>query len=165
MARDEDADRLRLATFDAIRRRLIVPEDLGGGPTAGRAILRQLREEAVAGAAAGGEAKYWRLLKDARLPLPQLNAEVFTGRGRYFVDALWRELGLGAEIDGRSVHGQAHAFEADRARQNAIQTAGIVLIRFPVSQVLGDPDGVVRETRAALDARAAALGRGWPAAR
>lgn len=77
------------------------------------------------------------------------------------LDGLWRRLGLGVEIDGRSMHAQAHAFEADRERQNRLHIAEMMLIRFPVSLVLGDGPRVVRGTEAALRTRAAELGLPW----
>lgn len=164
MAPDTPEDDLRMIAMEAIRLGLIVPDDLREARwRRSSRLLGLLAEEADAGAVAGGEAKYWRLLKTARLhPMPHLNAAVHTPRGCFFVDALWRDLGLGAEIDGRSVHALQHAFEADRARQNALHTSGIMLIRFPVSQVLGDGPTVVHETLEALRSRALELGRPLP---
>lgn len=113
-----------------------------------------LLQELDAGALSGGEARYWRAVADAGLPLPELNAPVAAGRSTYYVDALWRDYGLGAEIDGFRVHGHAAAFDADRARQNALQSANIVLIRFPVAQVMREPRAVAEQTRTALQVRA-----------
>lgn len=118
MAADLSIDDVRLAALEAVRLGLVNAEDLLRGPTSVRPTTRLLAEEARAGALSGGEAKYWRLLKDAGLPLPRLNAELITRLGRFRIDALWHHLRLGAEIDGRSVHAKEHAFEADRARQN-----------------------------------------------
>lgn len=158
MAADTEPDRVRLAALEAHRRELLVPENLLRAPTTSLPLLRQIVAEARAGAISGGEAKYWRLLKQAGLPLPELNARLLTARGPFWVDALWRELRLGVEVDGRSVHTQTDAFEADRQRQNAIHLVAVVLLRFTVAQVLGDGPSVVAETRSALRARTLELG-------
>lgn len=106
---------------------------------------------AAAGAASGGEAVYWRLIVDSGLPVPQLNVPFTTERGNYVLDAWWRDWDLAAEIDGRRHH--VDAFEADRVRQNELHAAGLLLIRFPVAQVLGDPQEVLRITELALSQR------------
>lgn len=149
-------DRQRFSVMEAMRLQLLRPADLlDGAPRRGLGALRLLYEEAAAGAVSGGEAKYWRILKDAGLPLPELNVPVVAQGHRYVLDGCWGDIGLAAEIDGRSVHALPAAFEADRIRQNHLHTSGIVVIRFTVRQVMATPSDVVAQTRAAL----AAVGR------
>lgn len=150
-------DEARFMAAEACRRGLTRPGALRADASAPRRLSGKwaaLLEELRAGAASGGEAKYWRALKNAHLPMPELNAHVRLGSATFVLDGWWRDYGLAAEVDGRSVHGHAAAFEADRSRQNALQAAGIVLIRFPVAVVMRDPTGVAEQTRAALLARA-----------
>lgn len=162
LAVDSPISEVRLLAFDALSSRMVLPADLiEGASRRVSAVMRLIVEEAHAGALSGGEATYWRLIKDAGLPLPELNAWCPTPEGGYMVDALWRRLLLAAEIDGRSVHAQEHAFEADRERQNRLHISGLVLIRFPVSMVLNQGPRVVRDTRDALRSRADQLGVPW----
>ncbi|MGH3599613.1 MAG: endonuclease domain-containing protein, partial [Pseudonocardiaceae bacterium] len=97
-----------------------------------------------------GEADFLRLLRRARLPMPELNAPVQTAAGVYYLDGLWREHGIGTEVDGAAWHLDATSWEQDLKRQNHIQAAGITLLRFPVRRLRDDPAGVIAELRAAL---------------
>lgn len=119
-------------------------------------------EELWAGAASGGEAAYWRGIKDAGLPLPELNARVHTEAGEKVVDALWRRYRLVAEVDGRSVHDTPTAFVEDRRRQNTLQLESLLVMRFPVSDVLSDLPQVIEVTESFLRLRAFELGLPWP---
>ena len=151
---------LRAAATTAVRKRFVDTREFteSAAPRRASGVWRLLTEEIEAGAWSGPEAGYWRLLKDARLPLPILNARVDTPEGTRFVDALWPELRFGTEIDGRTVHAQEAAFETDRYRQNALVFTGLVLLRFPAADVYRRPCEVVRITTEALAARAAELG-------
>lgn len=165
LARPAIINDLRCVAADAVSKQLVTIDGmLTSRPTsrsAGR-ILRLVAEELMAGAISGGEAGYWRAVKDSGLPLPELNALVRTTQGDKYVDGVWRKYGLAHEIDGRSVHAQELAFVNDRRRQNAIHLEGLVLIRFAVSDVFQRPDEVVATTRAALQMRAAERGLPWP---
>lgn len=143
----------RMVAMAACHQRLTTPERLRATrvPRGGVGAMRLIVEEAAAGAASGGEAVYWRLIVDSGLPVPQLNVPFTTERGNYVLDAWWRDWDLAAEIDGRRHH--VDAFEADRVRQNELHAAGLLLIRFPVAQVLGDPQEVLRITELALSQR------------
>ena len=82
--------------------------------------------------------------------MPELNAPVETALGTRYVDALWRHLGKGVEIDGRVFHIGSASWEADLARQNAIQATGIVLLRITARRLWTEPDAVIAEIRAFL---------------
>lgn len=131
--------------------------DLHGVPVRAREVVRMMGEEALAGAESGGEANFFRLLKESDLPTPLLQQTVVTFRGEKRLDAYWPTYGLAAEIDGRDVHAQAEAFEKDRSRRNAIQAERVVVINFAVSQVLGESHLVLEDCEANLLARAADL--------
>ena len=53
--------------------------------------------------------------------MPQFNAAVLTCDGIEYLDALWRYVNKGLEVDGRPFHFDAGAWAADLAGQNAIQ--------------------------------------------
>jgi very-short-patch-repair endonuclease len=152
---------LRCVAAEAVTRGLIRLEELSAARIPrgrGAVFLDLLLEELRAGAASGAEACYWRAVVSAGLPPPELNVEVETDEGLRIVDGLWREFRLGVEIDGRSVHAQAEAFDRDRHRQNLIHREGIVLLRFSAAQVFGEHEWVVAQTVANLRSRAEELG-------
>lgn len=148
----------RTVVLDAVGQGRVTPEQLravGHLPSGIRVPWRLMTQEAEAGAISGGEAAYWRLIKDAGLPLPALNRGLMTDYGLFYPDALWPDLGVFTEIDGREFHAQAQTFDRDRIRQNALDIHGLVGLRFAVNDVLNQPTIVVRQTRELLQLRAA----------
>jgi very-short-patch-repair endonuclease len=75
---------------------------------------------------------------------------VRTSVGTFYVDGLWRALAKGLEIDGRAFHLDAGSWARDLSCQNAIQTAGVVLLRIPARRLWADPSGVLDDLRAFL---------------
>lgn len=151
-----DLDALRFPAVDAVMRRLVTASELAdpaGVPRRNLRALRMVAEEAVAGAESGGEAKYWRLLKESDLPTPALQAEIRTHRGPKRVDAYWEAFRLAVEIDSREFHAKEGAFERDQVRQNAIHACGEVIIRFSVNHVMSAPTWVLEDTELNLRAR------------
>jgi very-short-patch-repair endonuclease len=151
-----DVAEVRFPAMEAVQRGLLTPGDLEfslGIPQAARRSMRLLAEEARQGAESGGEANFWRLIEQSHLPTPVLQYEIDTYLGVKRIDAYWQDSRLGAEIDGRTVHTKALAFERDMRRQNAVHATGVVLIRFPVSQVMNDPASVLRDVEANMEAR------------
>lgn len=151
-----DPDALRFPALQAVMQRLVTPAELGdpvGVPRRALGVMRMIAEEAAAGAESGGESKYWRLLKQSRLPTPELRAWIETHRGPKRVDAYWADFDLAAEIDSREFHGAMPAFERDLVRQNAVHAQGTLLIRFSVRQVMVDPGRVLEDTELYLRAR------------
>ena len=102
------------------------------------------------GSRSAGESRLLHLMRRAGIPLPELNAPVSTAHGTRYVDALWRELGKGVEVDGQAFHLDAAAWQADLRRQNAIQSTGIVLLRIAARRLWTEPDAVVAEIRGFL---------------
>ena len=159
---DLSIDALRFVAMEAIWLGLMTPSDLAGTKGRPRQVMGKLRllaEEAAAGAESGGEAKYWRLLKESHLPTPRLQVWLQTARGWKRLDAYWDEIQLGVEIDGWENHGTKEAFGRDRRRQNAVHGTGAVLIQFSVDQVMNDPEYVLEDTEANYIARSAWLRR------
>jgi very-short-patch-repair endonuclease len=101
----------------------------------------------TAGAHAASEAQLCRILRRADVPPPELNAAVHTSLGVRYIDALWRALCRGVEIDGQAFHVDPVTWQADLRRQNAIQTAGVVLLRIPARRLWTEPGTVVAEIR------------------
>ena len=108
--------------------------------------------EIGAGAHGAAEARLVSLVTRSRLPPAEYNAAVQTAAGTRYVDALWRALAKGVEVDGRAFHLDAASWAADLARQNAIQSAGIVLLRVPARRLWTEPDAVLAEITAFLAA-------------
>lgn len=152
-------DDVRFVAAEAVRRGQACAADLQGSRSSPShaTAWRDVVEEIAAGAISGGEARYWRAVRDSGLPLPILNAAVTAAGRRHYVDALWKAYALGVEIDGYRYHSSRAAFDADRVRQNAILLANVVLLRFSVERVLTDPEGCVDVTRRALQVRASEL--------
>lgn len=63
------------------------------------------------------------------------------------------------ELDGFEFHGSRHAFSYDRLRQNDLQTAGFVIVRFSYDSIRLDTERCVNQLQAvlALDASLAPL--------
>lgn len=161
LSSNPDVNELRFPALAAVQRGLVTTADLAdrtGVPRRAMGRWNLVAHEAAAGAESGGEGLYWRLLHDSRLPDPVLNQWIIAQGHRYRVDALWPELGLGSEIDGREHHTRVADFDRDHRRQNHLHAEGVMLIRFTVRQLLDDPDEVLRQTQANLAARARELG-------
>lgn len=69
------------------------------------------------------------------------------------VDLLFARERVVVEVDGWAAHGTREAFEADRRRQNALVTAGYLVLRFTWRDLTEREADVVREIRRALDRR------------
>jgi very-short-patch-repair endonuclease len=137
------------AVSDALQRELVTVEDLVAEARAlGRRLgpwLRAALDDARRGMRSVGESDLRRVVVAAGLPEPEWNAEVETPAGTFFVDALWRDRGVGVEADGRAWHLSARDWADDLIRQNALHGAGLVLLRFPVPRLRADRLGCGRE--------------------
>jgi very-short-patch-repair endonuclease len=81
-----------------------------------------------------------------RLPTPEVNAQV----GPYEVDFVWRDRAVIAEVDGFRYHAHRDAFESDRARDAALQSLGLRVLRFTHRQLTHERPAVVATLRALL---------------
>lgn len=124
---------------------LDLADELDRAPRRGSRLARQGLVDITAGAHAASEARLVRLLARSGLPRPEYNAAVSTRLGPRFIDALWRELRRGVEIDGARVHADAGAWAADLKRQNAIQLDGVVLLRIAARRLWTEPETVLAE--------------------
>ncbi|WP_029434281.1 DUF559 domain-containing protein [Blastococcus sp. URHD0036] len=73
-----------------------------------------------------------------------------TPAGAYFVDALWRAQGVVVEADGAAFHLSAEDWARDLVRQNALQAAGLLLLRYLVRRLRSSPVECGREIAATL---------------
>ncbi len=128
------AEREGLITLDALRARTLSPEVMG---QRGTAILRKLLESETGPAFSRSvaEDRFLALIRGAQLPSPEVNARV----GGIEVDFLWRELGVGVEVDGFRFHSSRRRFEADRHRDTALASIGVHVIRVTWRQITDEP--------------------------
>jgi hypothetical protein len=125
-------------------------EEIDRAPRRGSRRLRLAMPAIAGGAHSASEARLVRMVARSALPVPEYNAVVATRDGPKLIDALWRSLGKGVEIDGRSYHLHAAGWAADLRRQNAIQTTGIVLLRVAAVRLWTEPAAVLAEIAAFL---------------
>ena len=140
----ERAERLRVLDAREIRELC----DRRAGHHGAGALRRAMARYDSAGEHARSplEARFVRLCRAAGLPVPVLNAPV----AGFEVDAFWPGHRLVVELDGFAVHGTRAAFERDRARDAALQAAGLRVVRFTHRQVSRDPAGAIATVAALL---------------
>ncbi len=114
----------------------------------GRGILTGLLDSDAGPAFTRSEAEraFLELVRSAGLPSPRSNTVV---RGLE-VDCLWPEELLVVEIDGRTYHRGARAFERDRDRDAALVSAGYRVMRVTWKQITQEPRRVLVRVAAAL---------------
>lgn len=88
------------------------------------------------------ERRFFRLVRDADLPLPKTQVWL----NGYRVDFHWPELGLVVETDGLQYHRTPSQQKRDRLRDQTHVAAGLTALRFTAAQVRFEP----RETMATL---------------
>jgi very-short-patch-repair endonuclease len=88
------------------------------------------------------------------LPAPDLQLDIRTTGGRFIGrgDLVWAEAKVLVEFDG-DLHRDRDVFVSDLRRQNRIIAEGWIVLRFSSADVLGRPDEVVAQIRAALARR------------
>jgi very-short-patch-repair endonuclease len=138
----------------AVQKKLTTPQqlatELAAAPRRGSRLPTLALEEISAGAHAASEARFRQIVRRAGLPRPELNAPVETREGTKYVDALWRHLNRGVELDGHRYHLDPAAWAADLVRQNAIQATGIILMRIAAGLLWSDEQRVIHELTAFL---------------
>ncbi len=141
----DESERLRLCRehhiFSVIAR---YPGRRGGG------VLKAVLDGHLIGTTATAndfEELFLVLCDEYGIPRPEVNQWI----GRYKVDFLWRDHKLIVETDGAESHRTRKAFEADRARDAELTTAGYRVLRFTWRQLTRDPEWVTRKLTAALE--------------
>jgi very-short-patch-repair endonuclease/predicted transcriptional regulator of viral defense system len=117
----------------------------------GAAALRRLvaLERGPALTRSAAERKLLKLVREAALPPPELNARL----GRFEVDFLWRGPRVVVEVDGRAYHSSARAFERDRERDAMLVAGGYSVIRVTWRQLSASPEAVIARIESALAVR------------
>jgi very-short-patch-repair endonuclease len=92
------------------------------------------------------ERRALRLIRAARLPRPEVNAQLLG----HEVDLLWRDRRLAVELDGRRTHDTPNAFESDRRRDADRMARGWRVLRLTWRQVVNDPAWVASRVGAVL---------------
>jgi very-short-patch-repair endonuclease len=128
---------------ELLRHALMAPKN-GRGP-----VVRAAREIA-AGARSVPEGVLWTAATELGLPLPELNGAVHTAAGIKFVDGLYRDRGLGIEIDGKEHHTSPEDVRKDGVRQQRLEESGLLIVRFTAAEVLYDTARVMTEVMALL---------------
>jgi very-short-patch-repair endonuclease len=89
------------------------------------------------------EARFLRLLREERLPLPVTNRPA----GGRRVDCRWPEHRLTVELDSYRFHNSRHAWEQDRHREREARARGDDFRRYTYGDVMEHPGPMLRELR------------------
>ena len=95
------------------------------------------------------ETRFAQMCRAHQIPQPVRQHPVVLGR-RLRLDFAWPDVRVGAEVDGRSVHGP-DALAEDLRRQNRIVLDGWVLLRFTFEDIVRYPEQTALAVRQALD--------------
>lgn len=137
------ADRLGLINPEALRLEI---ESIPVRP--GVRVLRELLDRhSFARTDSPLERRFLTLIRSARLPIPQTQAQV----NGYRVDFYWPELGLVVETDGLRYHRTPSQQAQDLKRDQAHVAAGLSTLRFAAAQVIHEPSEVVRTLRTVIN--------------
>jgi very-short-patch-repair endonuclease len=93
-----------------------------------------------------------RLIRDARLPLPETNVKF----GRFEADFVWREQRVIVELDSPTFHTGPGVFQRDREKDLVFRDAGFDVLRFTRAHIIHEPAMVLVRLVRALERRAAA---------
>jgi very-short-patch-repair endonuclease len=123
-------------------------------PRRGAARLAEVLgdETAMAISRSRAEKALLRLIRDARLPLPETNVKF----GRFEADFVWRAERLVVELDSPTFHSGPGVFQRDREKDLVFQDAGFDVLRFTRAHVVHEPAMVLVRLARALARRAAA---------
>lgn len=122
------------------------------GSNAGAHGVRRLREALPfvdPKAESPMESRLRMILVLGGLPRPRAQVSIHDPQGGFVgrLDLYYEQQRLGIEYDGAS---HRDSLAADNQRQNRLLSAGIRLLRFTASDVLGNPESVVQQVRAMI---------------
>ena len=164
LARKWTLKRLEAAINEADKRDLIHPKALHEAAKAagksGAALRRILDRQTLVLADTDLERYFLRIVRKARLPLPDTQAKF----GRYRVDFHWPDLDLVVETDGGRYHRTAAQQTKDRKLEHLLAKREITIVRFTHAQVVYEA-GYVAETLADVIRRRPSPGAPAPRAR
>jgi very-short-patch-repair endonuclease len=96
------------------------------------------------------EERFLAFLETRSLPSPELNVPIEVRGSWIEVDCVWRRSKLIVELDGHASHGTAAAFERDRARDRALNTAGWRVLRITWRQLHDEAKRIAADLRTLL---------------
>jgi very-short-patch-repair endonuclease len=140
----------------ALAARLITRKDLDcvlarNRPCRGSGRLAELLgdETATALTRSKTEKRFLKLIRSARLPVPDTNVPL----GRYELDFVWWQERLVVEIDGYTFHSGPRAFYRDREKDLLLRDHGLEGLRFTRDHVHYEPEMVLARVAQALARR------------
>jgi hypothetical protein len=100
------------------------------------------------------EARAREILRRSGLPAPEWNARLVDADGVPFLqpDAWWPEQRAALEIDSRKWHLSPEDWARTQRRQRLLTAHGVMVMSFSPTEIMGDPDGFIREVGALLRA-------------
>lgn len=98
----------------------------------------------------GHERRLLRMIRDADLPEPEINAKI----GPWEVDLLWRAHGVVIEVDDYATHSSPRAFERDRRKSAELEDQGLTVRRITPKQLANPELTLARIRRTLRDALA-----------
>lgn len=132
-------------------------EELGGCGKPGSKIVRealQVHMPQLAHTKSPLEDRFLFFCERFGIELPRPNYDV----AGYEVDAVWPELQLAVELDGREEHGSPAAVTVDRRRELKIRRAGFELLRYGSEQIGHDAQAAALDLRWAISKRRSEAG-------
>jgi very-short-patch-repair endonuclease len=117
--------------------------------TSGAKVLRRVLHGDTHVTLSPLERRFLQRLREAGLPLPRTNKPA----GGRRVDCRWPEHRLTVELDGYRYHRSRHAWEQDRRRERQARARGDEFRRYTHGDVFDDPDLMMAELLALLDAQ------------
>ena len=93
-------------------------------------------------------------MRQAGLPLPDLQVPISTSVGTVYPDFLWAEYMLIGEADGFSKYDAPDSLAREKRRQHALEELGFRVIRWTSEEMRLRPGAVLSRIVAALEARA-----------
>ena len=86
------------------------------------------------------------------LPIPQCGVLIVGADGRtYWADQLWEEFGVIGECDGMMKYAEPAALRNEKLRQEALEQAGWIVVRWTWEEILYRPHIVAARIRAAFE--------------
>jgi very-short-patch-repair endonuclease len=160
LAADVHARRAERALDNALARNLVslrslrvVTSKLAEHGRPGSTLMRKLlaaRPDAFEPPASGLEARFFEILRQAGLPVPERQRDLGSDKWVGRVDYLFRPFKLVAEIDSSIHHSTKLDQEADAARDQELRAAGFDVVRVRDYQIWQRPAEVVAVVGAAL---------------
>lgn len=99
------------------------------------------------------EDRFLRLVEEAGLPRPRVNATVTAGGRTFECDCVWERERVVVELDGHHWHRTAQAFERDRERDRVLGAAGWSVARVTWRQLDLGATAVIADVRALVASR------------